>query len=361
MANIYKHLQTNYDHEFRIVIAESDSFTDDELSVTSIPRSAWCPTIPHLPLFIRKGKYRRHIDPLIEWADVVLTLDPTIFYQGALVIERCHRTGTPVLYDASKTIADTDPHWHLIRSRIERAVSRATGIIGTVPKVLERYREIGLFEAIDLSEFRTMGHPVDVDQFVPPERDSSSDSSPVQVISVTRLVPEKGVYYTLKALTPLIRRGDVELSFLGRGSMESLLRSEAARRGVSDGVELLSTVPHEEVPDILGTADVFVNHAVSTDTWEEYFGAANLEAMACGLPCILTKCGGISYVIREENVAKFVPQRDVSALRGAVAELVDDPERRRKLGDSAREYVEQTYAIDVIGRQFNEMLNRVAV
>jgi glycosyltransferase involved in cell wall biosynthesis len=354
MAKIYKWLEDRRDCTFRIVTSESDSFTDPELSVSSIPKKAWAPTVPNIPIFLRRFQYRNHLDPTIEWADVVLTLDPTIFYQGALVIDRSHRKGTPVLFDASKTIADTDPHWHLIRPRLERAVADTTRIIATVPKVLERYREIGLFEAIDLSGFRIMGHPVDTAQFSPPvERD---DNSPTQVISVTRMVPEKGVYYTLEALDPLIRRGEITLSFLGQGPMEASIRAEAERREIADGVRLLGTVPHDEVPDVLRAADVFVNHAVSTDSWEEYFGAANLEAMACGLPCVLTDCGGISYVIREEGVATFVPQRDVSALRKAVETLATDVDERRKLGTAARDYVERTYAIDIIGDRFMRML-----
>jgi glycosyltransferase involved in cell wall biosynthesis len=200
-----------------------------------------------------------------------------------------------------------------------------------------------------------MGHPVDTAQFSPATE--HGDSWPIQVVSVTRLVPEKGVYYILEALAPLIQRGDVELLFLGRGQMEPLIETEAERRGITDGVRLLGTVPHDEVPNVLRAADIFVNHAVSIDNWEEYFGAANLEAMACGLPCILTDCGGISYVIRDSDVAKFVPQRDVSTLRKTVEKLVADSDERRKLGEEARSYVKRTYAIDVIEERFAQMLN----
>ena len=358
MANIYKWLQTHHNHDFRIIIAESDSFSDDNLATSTVPRSAWKPTIPHFPVFLRKYQYRRYIDPIIDWADIVLTLDPTIFYQGALVIERSHRMNTPVLFDASKTISDTDPHWQLIRPLIERAVTRTAGILATVPKVLERYRELKLLDAIHLSEFMIVGHPVDLGLFSPVNRSHNNDNS-IRVLSVARLVPEKGIYYIIEALTPLIQCGDIKLSFIGDGPMRSLLRREIANRDISDGVDLLGTVPHDHMPTVLNDADIFLNHSVSIDTWEEYFGAANLEAMACELPCVLTDCGGIPYVVRNDDVAEFVPQRDVSTLRKTVSNLVNNPERRRKMGSAARNYVKQAYAIDVIGSRFNKILDRV--
>jgi glycosyltransferase involved in cell wall biosynthesis len=356
MATIYKYLQTKHKHDFRIVVSETDSFSDPELTVSSVPTKAWKPTVPHTPVFLRRRQYRRHLDPVIQWADIVLTLDPTIFHQGALVIERCRKNGTPVLFDASKTIADTDPHWYLFREKIERAVSRSSGIIATVPKVLERYRELGLLAAMDLSSFTIMGHPVDTMRFSPDRDHGSKSDTPLEIISLSRLVPEKGIYYILEALDPLVRDGEVELSFLGDGPMESLIRAEARQRGICDGVNLIGTVPHKDVPEILCSADIFINHAVATGTWEEYFGAANLEAMSCGLPCVITDCGGISYAIRERNVVKFVRQRDVAALRTAVEELVADPDYRRELGNAARDYVTRNYATDVIGDRFERML-----
>jgi len=100
-------------------------------------------------------------------------------------------------------------------------------------------------------------------------------------------------------MTPLLESGDAELRFLGKGPIRPLIEREARQRGIRSNIEFLETVPHNQVPATLREADIFVNHAVAIDSWEEYFGAANLEAMACGLPTVVTDCGGILYVIRD--------------------------------------------------------------
>jgi len=361
MAHIYDHLERTHDYEFTIVHSTTESYEHPRLKTASIPPKAWKPTVPHTPLFLRRFQYRRHLDPLIESADVVLTVDPTIFSQGALIIKRAHALDTPVWYDASKTIAEPDPHWYAIRPQIRQAVERTTGIVTTVPKVLERYRDLGLFDAGIAEKFTMMGHPVDTDAFSPLEDTtdcSSGTTDPVHILAMTRLVPEKGVYYLLEAMEPLLRSGSAELRFLGTGPMRPLLERETNERNIADEIEFLGTVPHEEVPTILRDADVFVNHAVSIDSWEEYFGAANLEAMACGLPTVVTDCGGIPYVIRDGDVVEMVDQRDIADLRATVEHLVNNPQYREQLGRAGRTYVKENYSIDQIASKYHEMLQQ---
>jgi glycosyltransferase involved in cell wall biosynthesis len=361
MALIYDHLERTHDYEFTIVHSTTEVYEHPRLETTAIPPKAWKPTVPHTPVFLRRFQYRRHIDPLIESADAVLTVDPTIFSQGALVIERAYPLDTPVWFDASKTIVDPDPHWYAIRPRIRRAVERTTGIVTTVPKVLERYRDLGLFDASIAEKFIMMGHPVDTNSFCPSETATDRPSTidgPISVLAMTRLVPEKGVYYLLEAMEPLLRAGRAELRFLGTGPMQRLLEREANVRGVDEAVEFLGTVPHEEVPNVLTEADIFVNHAVSIDSWEEYFGAANLEAMACGLPTVVTDCDSISYVIRDSNVVEIVSQRDVDDLRGAIEGLVSDPQYRRKLGRAGRTYVKENYSVEKIASKYDKMIQQ---
>lgn len=358
MALVYDYLERNRDYEFNIVHSTTESFKHPRLKTMSIPPKTWKPAIPHTPLFLRPFQYRRHIDPLIESADIVLTVDPTIFPQGALVIDRAYTLDTPVWFDASKTIAEPDPHWYAIRPQIRRTIEQTTGIITTVPKVLERYRDLGLFDSGIAEKFTMIGHPVDTETFSPAQEGikRSRKTMPVKVLAMTRLVPEKGVYYILEAIEPLLRSGIAELQFLGEGPMQPLLEREIKNRDIQDSVDFLGTVPHADVPTVLRTADVFVNHAVSIDSWEEYFGAANLEAMACGLPTIITDCGGIPYVIQNRDVVEMVPQRDVHTLRETIGQLINDPDYRQRLGRAGRRYVKERYSIERIATKYHEML-----
>ena len=361
MTLIYQNLEKNYDYKFTIVHSTTESYKHPRLQTTSIPPKAWKPSVPHTPLFLRRFQYRKHIDPYIESADVVLTVDPTIFQQGALVIQRAHALNTPVFYDASKTIAEPDPHWYAIRPRIKKIIKKVTGIVTTVPKVFERYRDLGLFDATIADKFTIMGHPVNTEVFAP-DNDTTDESSgdPIKILAVTRLVPEKGVFYIFEAIKPLLQSGVAELQFIGDGPMQSVLEREAKRRGLEATVEFLGTVSHAEVAEYLRSADIFVNHAVSINRWEEYFGVANLEAMACGLPTVITDCGSIPYVVQDSEVAEIIPQRDIDSLRETLNQLVGDPERRQRLGRDGRTYVEENYSVERIATKYHEMLHRDA-
>jgi glycosyltransferase involved in cell wall biosynthesis len=361
MSLIYEYLERQYGYDFLVVHSKSEDYHSDSLETASVPPSAWKPTVPHTPVFLRRYTYRKHLDPLVASADAVLTVDPTIFYQGALVISRADIHNTPVLYDASKTIAEPGPHWYAIRPVVRRAVERTAGIVATVPKVMERYRDLGLFGQDIARKFEVMGHPVDTERFVPAtdDTDERGTSGPVTVLAVSRLVPEKGVYYLLEAMTPLLEDNIATLRLLGEGPMEPLLRHEVDERGVGSSVEFVGTVPHDRVPEVLRTADVFVNHAVGISSWEEYFGVANLEAMSCALPTVVTDCGGISYVIRDNDVAEVVSQRDVDELRRTIERLIDDPQRRHQLGKAGRAYVENHYSVTAVGERYHAMLKRL--
>lgn len=149
---------------------------------------------------------------------------------------------------------------------------------------------------------------------------------------------------------------NIAFKIVGDGPIRAFLRRQISDRGLNESVELIDPVPHHDLPSLLAQADIFVSHAIATPDWEEYFGVLNIEAMACELPCILTPCGGVPYVIRESGIAKFVGERDISAMRNLVLELIDNPEMRHKLGTKAREYVKQHYDVSVIAKTYDRMI-----
>lgn len=359
MASIYKELQRTYDYEFTVVVAEDDGFRDDELNVETIPDTAWQSVVPSLPVYLRRLTYRRHVDPLFEAADLVLTLDPTAYPQGGLGIRRADRTDTPVWFDTSATVNGDFEPLQLLRRPFERSLLHRTDrILATVPKTVERFRDRRLYDSAIADRFEVLGHPVDTERFSPSETDDDQDDERV-VLAVSRLVPEKGLYYVMEAVAPLLQSDpDLVFRILGSGPMESHLRRQADRLGVADSVAFLGTVPHEEVPEVLREADVFVNHAVGNSHWEEFFGVANLEAMACAVPPVVSDSGGVSYAIRDEDVAEMVSERSIVEIRSAIRSLLDDADRRERMGKLAREYVVEKYSVERISKRYHEMVRR---
>lgn len=365
MADIYKYLERHYDYDFTIVTGSTDTFTDDQLKTVSIPNSGvrgklWkgVQFIDHFPVSqLLPSKMDRHF----KNADAVITVDPTSRAAGIIGIKKAVSTNTPVWFDAGRTTIPPYSRFRWMKRRkiFNKVVHEATGIIVTSPKVLEYFRDISLFDEEIAQKFTVMGHPTDTTEFAPEELTEIRSNDDIEILTISRLVPEKGLYYLLEAVNPILSENDkISLTVIGKGPMEALLKREIRDRDLSGSVELKGTVPHNQVPGLLQRADIFVNHSVDVAGWEEFFGAANIEAMACGLPCVVSDSGSIPYVTREPDGVRLVSQRDVVGLRKSIQELVQNPSKRVEMGRSAREFVEREYSIETIGERYHRMLQR---
>jgi glycosyltransferase involved in cell wall biosynthesis len=348
-------LQQKYDYQFTILVSEDDTFESRELEVQTISSNAWKSLSSSFPLFPRQWTYRRCLDPIFSQSDLVLTVDPTAFPQGALGIRRANKVGTPIWFDSSATLNGDFELLQVLRKPVERRLLRQTDrILTTVPKTIERFRDRRLYDETIANKFEILGHSVDTNKFSPSD---TSVEGATTILTVSRLVPEKGLLYILDAIAPLLQENeDVEFHILGAGPMRSQLERRVKQLEIDESVSFLGTVPHEKVPDIIKMSDIFVNHAVSNSHWEEFFGVANLEAMACGVPVVVSDSGGIPYVLRRDGTAKIVSQRNISELRTALRELIDNPDLRKKIGMKAREYVVETYSVEQIGERYHKLV-----
>jgi glycosyltransferase involved in cell wall biosynthesis len=93
----------------------------------------------------------------------------------------------------------------------------------------------------------------------------------------------------------------------------------------------------------------------------EPFGLVIVEAMALGRSVIATEGGGPSEIIASDEYGLLVPPGDSRALARSMLALVDDPDRRRALGENARERVRREFSIDVMASRLLEYLDALPV
>jgi glycosyltransferase involved in cell wall biosynthesis len=127
-------------------------------------------------------------------------------------------------------------------------------------------------------------------------------------------------------------------------SIEPALRERAAR------VDLLGRV------SFTGRVDAVEYHLRACDLLAfpstfEALGLSLIEAAACGLPAVASRTGGIVDVVEDGASGLLVAPGSVAELRGALAALLDDPERRRAWGRHAREIAERRFDLEAsVGR-----------
>src|SRR6266513_1429128 len=130
------------------------------------------------------------------------------------------------------------------------------------------------------------------------------------------------------------------------------LRGQAL--GLRDSVEFVASPSQEELVRMYQRAAVF---ALPSD--EEGLGIVILEAMACGVPVVATRCGGPEGIITDATDGFLVPRGDAVALAARLQALLDSHTLNEALGLRARATIEARYAEEVAGEAFLEVWDRL--
>jgi len=170
---------------------------------------------------------------------------------------------------------------------------------------------------------------VDCRQFAPASR--SFGSRPLRLLSVCRLIGRKGIDDLIRAL-PAVKTslGSVELTVAGAGNLKAGLSALAVSEGVAQDIKWLGAVDHDDLPEIYRRSDLFV-----LPSHFEGMSNALLEAMASGLPVVVTATGGADELIDGNGLV--VKAGDSAALGRAIVDILGDDDKSRVLGARSRE------------------------
>ncbi len=115
-------------------------------------------------------------------------------------------------------------------------------------------------------------------------------------------------------------------------------------------------VDDEKLPIIYNACDIFLMPSTA-----EAFGVSAIEAMACGKPVIVFEGTSLPEVIFAPKGGIAVPQGDVESLTHAIESLIDDPQSRKKLGDSALELARKHYKLETFITKVVELYKEAIV
>jgi glycosyltransferase involved in cell wall biosynthesis len=117
----------------------------------------------------------------------------------------------------------------------------------------------------------------------------------------------------------------------------------------------LGPIELDELPADLAQSSVFC-----LPTLREPFGIAYLDAMACGLPCVGTRIEAVPEIVRDGKTGLLVPPGDAVALAGALARLLADPARARRMGARGRARVAERFPWSHVAERLEAALLRAA-
>lgn len=176
-------------------------------------------------------------------------------------------------------------------------------------------------------------------------------SGPTTITFVGRLHPQKGLDTLLRGFARLVGRDDVgpvRLDIVGDGPLRGELVELSRRLGVADEVRLPGA--SDDVVGLLASSDLFV-----LPSRAEGLSNALLEAMASGLPCIVSDVPGNVDLITDRHNGLLFAVDDPLALADALATALEDPALCEAIGRRARSTVESAYGLGHVARRYADM------
>lgn len=180
-----------------------------------------------------------------------------------------------------------------------------------------------------------------------------------RLLTVARLVEKKGYEYAIGAVAQLVEQGyDIEYHIVGTGEREEFLRKRVRERGIEEYVEFLGHVSDERLETELQEAELFVLPCVIASNGDRDVAPVALkEAMATETACISTTISAIPELITDGKDGILVEPKNTAALTNSIAELLDNPERRKSLAENGRNTVQTefdiTHAVDELIKVFS--------
>lgn len=224
---------------------------------------------------------------------------------------------------------------------IARWMLRGAAAVVTLSPVWAR--EVG---AISGRPTVTIPNPVSV-----PATPADPTRRPARIVTLARIGAAKGSFVLLRAFATVSQaHPDARLVLAGDGPQADALRV-AREAGITDRVELPGWIGVAERDALLGDATMFV-----LPSRIEGLPVSMLEAMAFGLPVVVTPVGGIPDVIEDGVTGRLVPADDVEGLAAAIGALLDDAPRAAAMGAAARAAIHGTYDLDIVAARVGDLV-----
>ena len=172
---------------------------------------------------------------------------------------------------------------------------------------------------IDLEKFRVM------DSTATREKLGWSDKK--IVISTRRHHPTCGVEYLIRAIPRILEIvPDARFAIVGAGPLLGYHKSLAEKLGIGESVRFLGWVDNAALPALLNAADIYVSTSFSDGT-----SSSLLEAMACGLPVVVTRIPGNEEWVEDGKNGLLMPPGDSAELARCTIEILRNNELRSRM------------------------------
>lgn len=205
-------------------------------------------------------------------------------------------------------------------------------------------------------------HPVgiDLEKFTPKENITEHQTEQFKLLTVARLVNEKGLHYAIKAIKRVKKIHpdiDIEYNIIGDGYLKKELDELIHNLQLQGCVKLLGAKEQDEIITFLRNSHIFILPSIA-----EALPVALMEAHAMELPIVATDVGSVKQIVLDGESGYVVKKGDDEALADKISLLLKNPEKLRDMGKAGRRHIEQHYNVRKLNSKliqiFKNLLNK---
>lgn len=214
---------------------------------------------------------------------------------------------------------------HIVTKRMDRIISvshNSARETGNVFKIPENKMKV-VYNGVDTTVFR--------------KREEIKKQPNSLIVCANTRDRNKGIRYLLEAL--LLLKEKVTLTIVDAKPPDNDYAPGLVKQyGLEHMVQFTGRLTHEEVAIQYAASEIAITPSVY-----EGFGLPAAEAMACGVPVIVTTAGALPEIIKPGETGILVPLKNPHALASAISRLLNDEPLRRRMGDAARDHIERNF------------------
>lgn len=278
-----------------------------------IERSNGMPDIQHVHGFLA-GDIARCIKHYYR-IPYVITEHSTSFHYGTLSFTQ-KRLASRVFRDSAECTAVSDNFAQLLSSKYNR-------------------------------QFIYTPNPTDIPETAPEVEGNAPSAHDIRICNVAFMHLKKNQSRLIRVFSRLLKEyPNAELHFVGDGPERPLLMALCESLGISSKVIFHGAVAKDNVFRIMRSCNIF---ALSSDY--ETFGVVLIEALACGLPVVATKCGGPESIIVNSALGYLAEKDDDDFYNGflsTIHTIFEEPDN----SDKRKRFISENFSLEAVGKRF---------
>lgn len=209
--------------------------------------------------------------------------------------------------------------------------------------IASKDKYVTIYDGIDIEGFRSNF------DLAKKKKEFGIPQTNLVVGAVSKLWEGKGHRQILQAAKKVIAEiPNVTFMFVGQGYLEDELKQLSEELGLRDHV--IFTGFRHDIPEVTAIFDIAI-----LASFFEGLGRVLLEAMACGVPTVATRVGGIVDVVDDAKTGILVEPGDVSSLASAIIRLLKDKDLRERLGKAGKEKIDSKFSAKTMVRRIEEV------